>query len=117
MAFPDIQQNQTAVYWGAPVNDGFGGRTWDDPVEIACRWETKEALVLRSNGQQTLSHSRAFVATDLDEDGVLFLGTLDDLDSGEEADPTTVTGAYSIVRFEKIPRLRGTTAFQRRAFL
>ena len=24
--------NQTAVYWGSPVDDGYGGKTYADPV-------------------------------------------------------------------------------------
>ena len=35
---------ETAVYWGNPQNDGYGGFTFDTPVEIKCRWEEKSEV-------------------------------------------------------------------------
>ena len=31
----------TAVYWGSPQEDGYGGRTYAQPVEIQCHWQQK----------------------------------------------------------------------------
>ena len=36
---------QDCVYWGNPVNDGFGGTTFDYPVEIKCRWTEKTRIL------------------------------------------------------------------------
>ena len=52
---------QTAVYWGTPVDDGYGGRTFADPVEISCRWEDKNQKLTASNGEEFISRSRVFV--------------------------------------------------------
>ena len=111
---------QTAVYWGNPTGDGYGGKTFDDPVEISCRWEDIVENINRVGarlGEEIVSMAQVYVTTDVEEQGYLFLGTLDDLDSGEEADPTTIVKAYMINRFDKIPVLRSTTEFLRKAYL
>lgn len=113
---------QTAVYWGAPEDDGYGGKNFDSiyPVEIACRWKEKTELIVRVGArlsEELISNAQVFVTQDVDEKGYLYLGTLDDLDSGEEENPETVDGAYIIKKFEKIPALRSTTEFVRKAYL
>jgi len=40
---------QTAVYWGSPVNDGYGGKTFAAPVEVQCRWMIKQEKIGRSS--------------------------------------------------------------------
>lgn len=107
---------QTAVYWGAPTENGYGGFTYDDPVEIAVRWENKTEVITDSKGQEQVSKAEIFLTQDIDEQGMLFLGTLDDLDSAEEDDPTTVNGAYVVMKFEKIPDMAGRE-FTRKAYL
>ena len=114
--------DQTAVYWGAPVDDGYGGKTFGSmyPVEIDCRWEDrveKLSLVGARMGEEIISSAVVFVTEDLDEMGYLFLGDLDDLSSEEEEDPKDVDGAYEIKRFDKTPVLRRTTKFIRKAYL
>jgi hypothetical protein len=121
-AFISSKCVQTAVYWGNPVNDGYGGHTFDDPVEIACRWEDKDQVVgTQVGGEVTggvlLSRSIVFVTQDLDEEGYLYLGSLDDLSVEQQANPKLVETAYIIKRFEKTPALGSTTEFLRKAFL
>ena len=108
---------QTAVYWGSPVDDGYGGMTFADPVEISCRWEDTLEVISDAKGNEVVSRSAIYVTQDVDERGYLYLGTLDDLDSGEEADPITIEKAYEIKRFEKIPALRRTDDFLRKVYL
>jgi hypothetical protein len=113
---------QTCVYWGSPINDGFGGYIFADPVEIPCRWEDKDQYVgTQVGGEVTggvlLSRSVVFVTQDLDEEGYLYLGTLSDLSVGQKANPKLVDTAYFIKRFEKTPALGSTTEFLRKAFL
>lgn len=114
--FPDENLNQTAVYWGNPQPDGTGGFTYDDPVEVDCRWVSSIEVITAANGDQIVCRARVQVGQDLDEQGKLYLGELDDLDSSEEADPTIVDGAYIIKRFDKIPTIRGDK-FYRKAYL
>jgi hypothetical protein len=108
---------QTAVYWGNPVSDQEGGYTFDSPIEIACRWEEMEQVVSGKDGNSISSRALVFVLQDLDEEGMLFLGTLDDLDSDQEHDPKSIEGINYIKRFQKTPALNSTTVFLRKAYL
>lgn len=112
---------QTAVYWASPTPDGKGGMTYADPVEISCRWEDRVEVVAMAGedrkGIEEVSKAVVYVLQDVAEQGMLYLGTLDDLDSDEEDAPETIDGAYRIKRFDKIPRLGSTTEFMRKAYI
>lgn len=119
---------QTCVYWGSPLDDGEGGFTFATPVEILCRWEGKVQIVKDDDakGGEIESVAIVYVLQDVDEQGYLYLGTLDDFeilgDSEEDSsggwyNPQAVQGAYKIKQFEKIPALSSTTEFVRRAYL
>jgi hypothetical protein len=108
---------QTAVYWANPVDDGMGGLDYDDPVEILCRWDAVTEVVMGKDGQEIVSRAKVIVTQDVDERGRLYLGTLEDLDSAQEAAPETVEGAYIIQRFDKTPGVRSTTDFFRVVYL
>ena len=107
--------NQTAVRWTGATADGFGGRIFDDAVEIAVRWEDTRELFIDSNGRESVSKARVFVGVNLIVRDYLMLGTLDDLSSGAE-EPDQVTTAYEVRAFEKIPNLAGAD-FVRKAVL
>jgi len=100
---------QTAVYWGPPSPDGYAGRTFDSvyPEEISCKWEDRTEVIKDSHGNEVTSRARIHVVDDVEEEGWLFLGDLDDLDSSQEEDPVGVDGAYKIIRFDKKPSIRG----------
>lgn len=95
----------TAVYWGTPASDGYGGRTFADPMEINCRWEQKQELFIDATGQQQISRAVVYLDQDVDLGGYLYLGILDDLDSAPI--PEDVAGSYEIRGFSSIPSLRG----------
>jgi len=97
---------QTTVYWGNPQNDGAGGRTFDEPVELSVRWEQRQELFVDANGQESTSKAVVYVDRDVDIGGYLYLGDLDDLSSTEEGDPLTVDGAYEIRSFKKLPDIK-----------
>jgi len=98
---------QTAVYWGNPVNDGYGKNTYDSPVEISCRWENVDQVVEENNvdGRKLVSRSVVYTDSDLDVEGVLFLGCLSDLTSEEKSDPSKKESAFIIKRVEKSPAI------------
>ena len=108
---------QTAVYWGTPVNDGYGGYTYAAPVEIAVRWEGSTKVITTSKGMEYVSRAEVIVNQDVDEEGYLYLGTLSDLTEAQKADPKLVNGAWKIIRFDKIPMIFKTDEFIRRVFL
>jgi hypothetical protein len=96
-------RRQIAVYWGDPVSDGYGGRTFADPVELAVRWETKMELFVDVAGQTATSQAVVYVGETVAVGGYLYLGVLDDLDSDQVDDPLGLTGAYEIRAYEEIP--------------
>jgi hypothetical protein len=98
---------QTAVYWGSPTPDGQGGKTFDDPVELDCRWEDREELFIDASGQEKRSHAVVYLGSDVANGGFLYLGDLDDLSSDDEADPQAVDGAREVRAFQKVPSIDG----------
>jgi len=104
-----------AVYWGNPVNDGYGGRTFDEPVEIDVRWVEDAVLFVNVMGQEVRSSAIVYLGEDVDVGGYLVQGTLLDLSSAD-VDPLVVRGAQEIRGFVKIPNYSGTRYF-RKAFL
>jgi hypothetical protein len=108
---------QTAVYWGVPVNDGMGGYTYDEPTEIQCRWEDKNELFTSRNGNEINARAIIYVLEDVVEEGMLLLGTLNDLDSDQYIQPHLIETAYSIKRFDKTPALGSSTDFIRKVYL
>lgn len=105
-----------AVYWGNPTPDGFGGFSWDAPVELSVRWEERTRQFLSSDGILSVSRAVIYLGQDVENDGVLWQGRLTDLSTAEKADPRTVSGAQGIRRFDKIPELDGSD-YERVAYL
>lgn len=117
---------QTAVYWGNPQSDGYGGTTYDEPVEVQVRWEDKVKVVTDQNGQEIVSKAEVLTPIDLNHMGYLFLGTLDDVNDPDQAwnemqgirlHPSKVDGSYQIIRVDKIPMIRSTKVFVRIVYL
>jgi len=99
---------QDAVYWGSPQNDGFGGYSYANPVEIKVRWDQRERTIVSRDGKEVMADVEVLSPEDFVREGVLFLGTLSDLTSasGQNLDaesgetyimPHQVTGAYEII--------------------
>lgn len=110
--FIDKISVQDAIYWGNPQPDGYGGKTFADPVEIKVRWANKISLITGNNGKQETANVEVITNEDLDTGGYLKLGTLSDLNSSG-VDPLEVDGAYEIVLKEKVPLIKSSTEFVR----
>jgi hypothetical protein len=107
---------QTAVYWGNPVPDGFGGMIFDYPVEIMVRWDFTQRAILSQLQVGLNVDATVLSPEDLECEGMLFLGTLDDLwdesvtSSGGLIDPKNFEGdIYSILKVEKVAMPKKTT--------
>lgn len=102
--------NQQATYWGAPVLDGYGSRSFAAPVLIKCRWEDRTGLTIYKNGEEI--NSRAVVYTDRDValGGYLALG---DYATTPTADPQTIASAYLVQDFKAIPSVDGKTILRK----
>jgi len=107
--------NQIAVYWGNPTNDGSGGYSYADPVELDCRWESVDTVSASSIGLNYVVEHEVQVAQDLDKDGMMLLGTIDSIGESDLSVPERL-GAKRIVKFDKIPDLKATHFF-RKAYL
>lgn len=111
---------QTAVYWGAPTDNGYGQKTFSEPAEIACRWDgdirIKDTTAQQSPGETQDSQAKLLVLIDLEVGGYVMLGDLDDLDSGDN-NPVIIEGAYKIQRFVKTPMVRKTDEFVRTVYV
>ena len=114
---------QHCVYWGSPAEDGYGGKTFANAVEIDCRWEDMHQIVTDAKGVELTSRALVFLTQDVDEEGYLYLGTLDDLYdlAGESSgggidDPISIVGTYIIKRFQKTPSMDGS-GYLRKAYL
>jgi hypothetical protein len=115
---------QTAVYWAPLGEDGYGSKIFADPYEIACRWENKEQWIRLDDGNQISSRAIVYVLQVVETEGVLCLGTLDDLNMDDSNDssaawdnPLIIDGAYTIKKFEASPVLGSTTEFAYKAWL
>jgi len=99
-------RKQTAVWWARSASvDRFGKYTYDEPVEIKCRWDTKGVEFRDNKGQTVMSDSTVY------PDRVLVVGDMlmeGDLESDTASDPTTETTAYEIKRFDKTPNIKNT---------
>ena len=99
---PNFERNlrQTATYWASTGHDLFGKQAFATPVTLPVRWEDKVELIRDKTGEEIASKSRVFLATDIDIDGYLFLGT------SVAADPTQVNGAEEVRQLVSTPDLR-----------
>jgi len=114
--FPERNLKQKAVYWGDPQNDGFGKFTFGaEPIEIDCRYEMETKVVKNSSGVDVTSSVTVHVNQDLEEEGMLYLGLLDDLTDDQLANPYE-SDALQIISFAKSPTMKGTR-FLRVAYL
>lgn len=94
---------QTAVYWGNPTNNGTGGFTYDDPVEILVRWEEKRTVLEDENKNTVISGAVVYSNQSLDEQGYLYLGDLDDMESASS--PLDISSSRRIIEVHSIPSL------------
>lgn len=115
---------ETAVYWGNPQNDGYGGFTFDTPREILCRWENKTQVDIGwfSTGfpaNLLICKASVLVTEDLDLEGYMYLGTIAGLQAlgADTTNPISIVNAYIIRRFDKIPMVFKTDEFVRTAWL
>ena len=108
---------QTAVYWSNPTDDGYGQKNFPVGDEIKVRWDGKMEVVTDKYGKEIISRAEILVQEDIDENGFMYLGSLEDLKDDEQANPEKVEKAYPIQRFTKVPLIKSTTEFVRKVYL
>jgi hypothetical protein len=109
---------QKAVYWSNPQSNGFGRMTYDDPEEIDCFWIDEQETKTDDSGKEWVTNAKVYVLVDLDEQGVLWLGTLTSLSTAQKNDPlANLQKAREIKRFVKTPSLYDESTYVRKAVL
>lgn len=93
-SFIKRKAKQTAVYWAASGKNVQAKKTYTTGVEIKCVWIQDRELMVKDEGKETVSKATVYVNQDLTEQGMLYLGTLDDLTSAQKSDPTKVKKAH-----------------------
>jgi hypothetical protein len=104
----------TAVYWGNPQSNGYGGYFYDDPVEISVRWNDEQRKYLgKTKGLTTytelISNAAIMVDQDLDLGGMIAQTTLNDLTSAEDPGDNN---AFEIKAIEKTASTSGDVYFR-----
>jgi hypothetical protein len=94
--------NQTAVYWGTPVDDGYGGSTLADPVLIDCYWAERQEQFVSATGKTELSRAVVMLASAVEVGGWLLLGDYDDVASSI-SNPNQLEEALPVRATAKIP--------------
>ena len=100
---------QTATYWapkaGAPF-DQFGQPSFEDAIELPCRWEDTQEEYVDANGTKRTSKAKLYVLEDVKTGGRVMLGSLESGDVGTP--PDQLKGTFEIKSFSKVPNLKGT---------
>ena len=118
----ELFTKQKCVYWGNPTSDGAGGFTFDEPVEIDCRWEDKQELKEDWVGNRFSSQSSVLVNQDIDRQSYLANSTLVALQAiattkGYDINnPRDFPDVFIVRQFEKIPMVFEDDDFVRTAF-
>jgi len=98
---------QDATWWSS-TPDGYGGDKFAAPVALTCRWEeTAVAFTSALDHRELISTAIVYTAQDVAVGDYLFLGI------SIATDPTAVTGAHKIHRFDKVPDLRSLNTLRR----
>jgi hypothetical protein len=109
---------QAAVYWANPTDDGYGGRTFDAPVEIKCRWDDREQLLSTDEGEKIISRAVVWLSADCNVNGVMWKGTLAQLTTAQKASPVKeLENICLIKRMERYPGLVDPLDIVYKAFL
>lgn len=101
-------RKQQATYWPTSP-DGFGGDTFSTPVLIMVRWEDRrEKYVSQLDRQEVVSKAVVFVDRDMKIGDYLCLGNY-----VSNPDPSSLSGAYKIQKFDLVTDLRTVSTMNR----
>ena len=106
-----------AVYWASPTNAVDGSLAYTAPKEIDCFWRNETENIITTDGREVVSTAVVYVNEDVDEQGMLYLGRLEDLTSSEKSDPRKKKTAYEIKKFIRTPSIAINGTYVRKALL
>lgn len=92
------------VYWAPDASgetDRMGRRSYEDPVELDCRWDGRSELITLPNGEQYASKATVYTDIELALGGILWHGLL-------VARPDEPPSANVIQSTMTVPKMRNT---------
>ncbi len=95
----------TAVYWAPTAPDKFGRQSFDEPIEIKCRWVPSMKAMLQKDGTTKMRNAQVKVDREVLVTGYLKLGTLEDVSGNPIEDPD----AHEIWSINEAESLRDTS--------
>lgn len=99
-------RKQKAVYWKQGTElDKFGRVSWEEPVEIDCRWDDGSENMRGPQGETFQFSSTVYVDREMAVGDFLKCGPLE---SDTVSDPREDKDAASIQRFAKNPNFQNT---------
>lgn len=110
---------QTAVYWGVPQPDGYGGYTYAIPREVKVRWDGKTQLIRTNEGKEVMADVELLVTEELEVGALMKLATLDELSDSDigSLNPMEETEVYEVLSKVDTPLFRSTDEFARTVYL
>lgn len=114
MRIIDTMRKADAVYWpviknelGGIISDANGNPRFDIARQIKVYWMQSSELLDVGGGQAKMSKGRVYTGEDIDEGGMMFLGTLDDVPPGRIDSPREIQKASQVIRFDKVATIKG----------
>lgn len=99
---------QKATWWSV-TPDSFGGDLFGAPTLLDCRWESRsEVFIGQIDRRELVSKAVVYLNQDVAVGDYLFEG-----DQTVLANPSGLTGAFKVQKFDKIPDLRNLEAVRR----
>lgn len=94
---------QKAVYWppGLPGDDGQP--TYEEPVEVRCRWDDIATEIRDYRERTVISNTTVMVDREMAPGGVLWQGELQYIQS--QTEPFENTKAFEILKFAIVPQI------------
>lgn len=103
-----LTKYDNCVYWAPTRKNQFGKQLFAEPVELGCRWEDTITVQRSLEAEELLFDVKVYVSTDVEEDGMLWHGKLNDVPVGEGGPLVPPVDAVLIRKFTKVGNLRNT---------
>ncbi len=105
---------QTAIYWEPTGTDGFGRRTFADPIEVRVRWDDMAEAITTNDGKEIISRAVILSPYVMKPEGFLHLGSFNDfMDESHTLSPEQLAGSYEIKKAQFNPLFRSRKEFVR----
>lgn len=99
-------RKQRAVWWQRkPKPDRFGKFSFEEPVEISCRWDDTTEEFIDPQGETQASRSVVYVDRIISVGDRLMRG---EMDSNTPDNPLAIQDAFEVKRFDQNPNFRNT---------